>query len=111
MTKGFNLYLFFTVIFILSACEGIVGSDGKVIDAKTKEPISGVSIFHYLDGEMNLITFSNKNGEFKGSQFVGCVPKCPKSKLVFKKNNYYSKTVDFSKFKVKKDLVVFLKSK
>lgn len=104
-------FLVILFVLILSGCEGIVGSDGKVIDAKTKEPISGVSVFHYLDGEMNLITFSNKNGEFKGSQFVGCMPKCPKAKLVFKKNNYYSKTVDFSKFKIDKNFVVLLISK
>lgn len=104
----------FKLIFIsllIVGCEGLVGSDGKVIDSKTNEPISGVSVFHYLDGKMNLITFSDRYGKFIGSQFVGCVPKCPNAKLVFKKNNYYSKTVDFSKFKFKKEFVVFLKEK
>lgn len=104
---------FFVILFvlILSGCEGIVGSDGKVIDAKTKEPISGVSVFHYLDGEMNLVTFSTQNGEFKGSQFVGCFPKCPTVKLVFKKDDYYSKNLHFSKNNLKKELIIQLMPK
>jgi hypothetical protein len=72
--KAYNFFAFAITFF---SCEGIVGEDGKIITALTKEPLKNVQIDFYLNEKLVETSMSKNDGSFQGSRFVGCVPLCP----------------------------------
>ena len=90
--------LVYLIPMFLTACEGIVGGDGTVIEKVSKEPIEGVQVILYLDGHPHDTSISDSLGQFRGSEFVGCVPDCPKATIKLTKPRYKSKVIDFEEF-------------
>ncbi len=111
--------MIFIVIFActLIACEGIVGGDGRIYSLGTKEPLDSVEFVLYLNDHARTPTYSDKNGFFRGSKFIGCVPSCPDAKVELKKDGYETKIIDFKEFwkeneynpQLRDSLVIFMR--
>ncbi len=85
-----NLYIL--LFFLISSCEGIIQGKGKIISASSQLPIDSVKIDWF-----GRVEYSDKNGNFSSSQFVGCVPSCPDLELILIKEGYQSKYVNLTK--------------
>ncbi len=82
----------FSLIILLTSCEGIIQGDGKIISATNQLPIDSVKISWFRK-----IVYSDKNGNFSFHEFVGCVPECPDLELVLTKQGYEAKYLNLSK--------------
>lgn len=76
------------VTFFLLSCEGIVGGSGKVISSSTREPLENVQIVLFLNDDSVQVNYTNEQGLFAMERLVGCIPKCPKGELEFRKSGY-----------------------
>jgi hypothetical protein len=90
--------LFISINLLFFSCEGIVGGDGYVYSSEGNIPLDSVTVVIYLDEKVHNTTYSESNGFFRGSEFVGCVPNCPTVKLEFRKQGYKSRILDFKKY-------------
>ena len=86
------------LVVLTSACEGIVGADGYVYDARTNLPLKDVKALLLLDGNRVDSCYSNDKGYFTGSRFVGCVPSCPNAKLALTKEGFKDLVIDFNEY-------------
>jgi hypothetical protein len=86
------------LVCALTACEGIVGGDGRIYSLVTKDPLDSVEVVLYLNDHAGTPTYSDQSGFFRGSKFVGCVPSCPDAKVELKKDGYETKIIDFNEF-------------
>lgn len=96
----FNI-MFFGLLTFLLACEGIVGGNGHVYDSKTKLPLKGVKVVLQLDDNIADSCYSDEQGFFTGSRFVGCVPSCPDARIVLTKDGFDTLAIDFNKYREK----------
>jgi len=96
----FNI-MFFGLLTFLLACEGIVGGDGHVYDSQTKLPLKGVKVVLQLDGNIADSCYSDEQGFFTGSRFVGCVPDCPDARIVLTKDGFDMLAIDFDEYREK----------
>lgn len=98
MKKAIFNIMFFGLLTFLLACEGIVGGDGHIYDSKTKLPLKGVKVVLLLDDNIADSCYSDEQGFFRGSLFVGCVPNCPDAKIVLTKDGFDVLTIDFDEY-------------
>lgn len=96
-TKSYTIFTLLTCLLVLS-CEGIVGGDGYVHSNVDDHPLDSVIVVIYLDEKLYDSTYTDNNGFFQASEFVGCVPNCPNVKLEFKKKGYKTMRLDFQKY-------------
>ena len=89
---GHLLSLFFLVG--LTGCEGLVGDSGYVYSAMSSDPLDSVKVTLIIDNVKSNTTYTDSNGYFENTDFVGCTPKCPNSKLMFVKKGYKTLLID-----------------
>jgi hypothetical protein len=88
-------FSFLLLVFGPIGCEGIVGGDGYVYASNTMKPLNNVKVLIYLNNHLNDSTLTDSLGFYRGGKFVGCVPKCPSTKMMFIKDGYFTTSVDF----------------
>ncbi|TCC93271.1 hypothetical protein EZ428_00415 [Pedobacter frigiditerrae] len=98
MKRTIFTIVFFGLLTIMLACEGIVGGDGYIYNSKTNIPLAEVKVVLLLNNKAQDSCYSNEKGFFRASQFVGCVPKCPNAKILLTKDGFKSLAIDFDEY-------------
>lgn len=93
MTTTPKLIFFLLVLIAFFNCEGIITGTGKVVSSVDNRPLDNVLI---IWTSTNDSCFTDSLGNFKIGGFVGCVPECPKLKLLFHKQGYKNQYIDLS---------------
>ena len=93
-----TISIYTLIIFLFTSCEGIVGDDGYIFSTETKKPIENAMVILFLNDKPSDTSYTDKNGFFKATDFVGCVPNCPTAKILISKKNYFSKKIDINKY-------------
>ncbi len=86
------------LLSMMLACEGIVGGDGYIYNLKTNIPIKDVKVVLLINDKVRDSCYSDEKGFFKGSIFVGCVPKFPNAKIILTKDGFNMLSIDFEKY-------------
>ncbi|MXV53343.1 hypothetical protein GS399_20480 [Pedobacter sp. HMF7647] len=86
--------LLFSILLLLTSCEGMVQGNGKIVSSTDGKPIEGTLIFWTVFNEK---VYSDKTGHFEVGKFCGCVPECPKLEVVFFKKGYKTRYIDLNK--------------
>ena len=90
--------MFFGLLAMVLACEGVVGGDGCIYNSKTNTPLEHVKVVFLLDDKVRDSCYFDEKGFFRGSEFVGCVPKCPNAKIILTKEGFRMLTIDFDEY-------------
>lgn len=85
-------FIIFFLSLLIVSCEGVVEGNGKVISKTDQSPIDSVEVNFFGDS-----IYTDKDGKFSLSEFVGCTPSCPDLELILTKKGYKPKYVNLTK--------------
>lgn len=91
-------YVILIIFLSLISCEGTSSISGIITNPKNNKVLQNVLIIYNEDRHsiVNSDTiYSDRNGKFKISNLIMCNPKCPNTELIFKKEGFKTKTINF----------------
>ena len=95
LSRRIRLIVLSTLTLIsLCSCEGIVGDRGNVHAQDSNEPLEKVMVILFLDKIPSDTTYTDSNGSFESTEFVGCVPDCPCASIGFIKSGFKNLLID-----------------
>jgi len=81
-----NLIVIIIISLFIQSCDCMQHVSGTIIDAKTKQPITEVTVNKKGNDNDNATT--NGKGEFEISSISGGLFRCPPMKIIIKKEGY-----------------------
>ena len=84
MMNALKISILILAVSCFASCDCLRNIQGNVIDAETKQPISGVII---RKGPSKTI-YTDLDGNFEGLVFINCFARCEEAEVNFEKEGY-----------------------